>query len=131
MRTVLLIVLLLCTTAFSQIQKQLTFEEENSLGFECFHFLIFRDENNARWYVFSAIVDADSCDARNYKVLKPKGKYVLDLFKVENKNMPYCKVQGADEIYIYDKLSIKDHNPVEDFYFTSSLVDHYYIECIK
>jgi hypothetical protein len=129
MKKLIMFILIFFSVTYAQLQKQLTFIEMDDLKFENFILLIFMDENNSRWYVFSADVNVDSTYFKNYKFLKPQEKYSLELYNVENYNMPIANIPPRTGYCLYDKLSIDNFNPIEKFYFTPSLVGHYYIEC--
>lgn len=133
MKNVSILILLLFTLVSAQIKKQLKYESESSVRFDCFNLLYFNDNDNKQYSVISIKTFVDSS---KYVKLNKLDKYDLDLIKVDaGKTLffdyRYYKNIDTNLINQNDLDAILKKRPSMELYYSPSLIDHYYIKCCK
>lgn len=133
MRNISIIILLLFTIAFAQIKKQLKYEGESNVRFDCVYLLYFYDNDNKQYSVISIKTLVDSS---KYVKLNKLDIYDLNLIKVDaGKTLffdyRYYKNIDTNLINRNDIDEILEKRPSMELYYSPSLIDHYYIKCSK
>jgi hypothetical protein len=133
MKYVCIIIILLFTLTSAQIKKQLRYEGESNIQFDCFNLLYFRDNDNKQYSVISIKTFSDSS---KHAKLNSFFKYDLNLIKVDAAKTLYFDLRYYENIDTNlinwnDLDAILKERPTMELYYSPSLIGHYYIKCGK